>query len=90
MLYEKKPETIEAVQYNGQDIQDVVTNTTKDEKRHKGKAGSTVNLQPNQTILDTELGLANISIGDYIVTLSAGHKVVYGKDFFEKTWQPIK
>ena len=89
MLYEKKPETIEAVQYNGQDVPDVVVNASTKEKEHKGKAG-VITLQPNQVVLDTALGLATIQPGDYIVTLSTGGKVVYRKNFFENNWRPAK
>lgn len=88
--YEKKPETIDAVQFTGQiEIVDVIHNKTDKRVIHKAKYGCDYELQPGTAILDSPAGITPLKLNDYIV-YSAGSKTVWPKEYFEARYRLVK
>ena len=86
MRYKKKPVVIEAIQWNGENANEIKEWCNKDKNNFNFVCGQT---NPNQIEINTLEGVMLASIGDYIIKGIKGEFYPCKPDIFEETYEVL-
>lgn len=80
MKFRKKPVVINAVQYNGQDIEGVLYEIEHPEEQHRADV---------RPYIETLEGRMYVSYGDWVITGVAGERYPCKPDIFAQTYEEV-